>query len=94
MKLLIEREIFAFIPLGGSVVILHEFYNTVIGKYGAGIEVKNSLKSLCISLLLFYNSSIYFSRSGIHVFAKWQFSNKIHSPSSFPFLINLFALTP
>jgi hypothetical protein len=35
----------AFIPLGGSVVNFTEFYKTETGKYEAGIEVKNSLKS-------------------------------------------------
>jgi hypothetical protein len=32
-------------PLGGSVVNFTEFWRTDVGKYGAGIDVKNNLKS-------------------------------------------------
>ena len=33
-------------PFGGSFVILTPFWRTATGKYGAGLDVRNSLKSL------------------------------------------------
>lgn len=35
-------------PLGGSLVTFTEFCSTDTGKHLSGIELKNSLKSLCI----------------------------------------------
>ena len=61
---------FAFMPLGGSVVNFTEFWSTETGKYEAGIEVKNNLKSSWIVSLFSANSNTIFSREGIQDAAK------------------------
>lgn len=83
---------FALRPLGGSVVNFTPFYRTVTGKYSAGIDVKNNLKSGCI-----YSSCIFWtiiSKLGIQDLAKWQFYNNIHSPFSLAIAISFSALIP
>ncbi len=47
---------FALRPQGGSVVNFKPFYRIETGKYFAGIEVKNSLKSSWISS--FYSEKV------------------------------------
>lgn len=58
------------VPLGGSFVTLTEFCNTDTGKHLSGIELKKSLKSLCIIAFGDWNPFITASMLNIHEAAK------------------------
>lgn len=72
-----------FIPLGGSNVILREFYNIDIGKFVVGIEDNQRRKSLLVSFKL---KQIY-SKFSIQELAKWQFYKNIQPPILYKLLI-------
>ena len=61
------------LPLGGSFVTLTEFCSTDTGKHLSGIELRYSLKSLCIIASGDRNPLMTASILNIHEAAKWQF---------------------
>ena len=91
-----ERLRLAFKPLGGSVVNFIPFYNTLTGKYEAGIEVRN-IRNWGFNWISFIRSTNYYniySMDDIHDLARWQFCSNTQNPSFYALSINNSAFLP
>lgn len=97
-------------PLGGSLVIFTPFCNTRTGKWSAGYDVNQSLKSGWVASGVRFSQICKFkhisfrklrsktthtlSKVGIKLLAKWQFCNTTHVPFLTPSSISRTAIGP